>query len=42
MPKGPIFENRVTREIVVAIVMGVLLVTSLTAAWFLTGATLGF
>ncbi len=42
MPKGPLIQDRVKREVVVAIAMGLLLVLSLTAAALLTGATLGF
>ena len=42
MPKGPLIPNPQKREIVIAIVMGLLLALSLGGAALITDATLGF
>ena len=41
MPKGPLIQDPAKRSLVIAIVMGALLVLSLTAAALISGAGLG-
>lgn len=41
MPKGPLIQDPAKRNLVIAIVMGALLVASLTAAALISGASLG-
>lgn len=42
MPKGPLIQDPAKREIVIAVVMGVLLILSLAGAALITKAKLGF